>query len=165
MRRLFSPLALDKDDQDDADWDFTRGWNFGTDVSKGVYEDRLQFVRSARYIDELPTQCFRIAPVPPWNSSIDHPNPWMAIPAFVENFPEEIENRRTLSPYWGGTLATERYLVGSFLDALKSTEKWIRAWYQHNDLGRAERIKSYAERGAKGQLPGSPFIKVAASTS
>ena len=100
--------STDKDDQDDADLDLTRGWSFGTDVSEGVYMERLQLVRSVRYMDALPTQGFRIAPIPPWNSSVDHPNPWMAIPAFLENFPDAIESRRTLSPYWGGAPSTER---------------------------------------------------------
>ena len=42
---------------------------------------------------------------------------------------------------------------------MKSTEKWIRQWYKHNYQERNERLKIYAERGTKGQLPGSPFIK------
>ncbi len=42
------PPALDKDDQDDADWDIAVGWNHGTDVLKAVYEERLQLVRSVR---------------------------------------------------------------------------------------------------------------------
>ena len=121
--------------------------------------ERLQFVRSVHYTNELPEQGFRIAPVPPWNSSMDHPNPWMAIPAFLANFPEVIERRRLLAPYWRGPPSTERYLVGSFLDALKSAEKWITAWHEHNRVGRAERLKAYAERGSKGHLPGSPLIK------
>ena len=31
--------------------------------------------------------------------------------------------------------------------------------HEHNRVGRAERLKAYAERGSKGHLPGSPFIK------
>ena len=98
----------DKGDQDDGDYDASVGWSHGTDTPKLVYSERLQLVRSVFYMDELPAQSFRITPVPLWSSKIDHPNPWSAIPYFLQDFPEEVERRRTLSPYWGGGLSVEK---------------------------------------------------------
>ena len=90
----------DDDDPDDVDYDVSIGWSPGTEAPKEIYLERLRLVRSVSYTAELPNQSFRLTPVPPWNSRIDHPNPWMATPAFLRNFPEEVQRRRTHSPYW-----------------------------------------------------------------
>ena len=75
------------------------GWSPGTEESEERYAYRLQAVRTFGYQAALPEHSFRIAPVPPWNSRIDHPNPWRAIPAFLRDFPDEVRRRKGLTGY------------------------------------------------------------------
>ena len=130
------------DDHDDPDEqpDVAEGqcWTRGSTVPPDVYQERTQAVVYFGYTEKLADLSFRFAPVSPWNSSIDHPNPWEAIPAFLEEFPGVAAERKAMAGYWGGSPSCSRYSAGGFFEGIRDTEKWIQGWCSLNNLPRAK---------------------------